>query len=82
MQKFRASIGAKLALIILISVLGALVLVTLASSWREVARYAEVKQRELDATAKIFASTISESLAAGKKPEALFTLRAIARLPH
>ncbi len=82
MQKFRASIGAKFALIILISVLGALVLVTLASGYREVARYSEAKQNELEATAKIFASTISESLAAGKKPEALFTLRAIARLPQ
>ena len=82
MQKFRASIGAKFALIILIAVLGALVLVTLASGYREVARYSEAKQNELEATAKIFASTISESLAAGKKPEALFTLRAIARLPQ
>ncbi|NNF78787.1 MAG: response regulator [Rhizobiales bacterium] len=82
MQKFRASIGAKLALIVLMSVLGALMLVTLSSTWREVARYSDAKQHELSATAKIFASTISESLAAGKKTEALFTLRAIARLPQ
>ncbi len=82
MQKYRTSIGAKFALIILISVLGALMLVTLASGYREVARYSEAKHSELEATAKIFASTISENLAAGKKNETLFTLRAIARLPQ
>ena len=82
MQKYRTSIGAKFALIILISVLGALMLVTLASGYREVARYSEAKHSELEATAKISASTISENLAAGKKNEPLFTLRAIARLPQ
>ena len=82
MKKLRSSIGAKLALTVLISVLGALLLMTAASSWREVVRYSEVKQQELDATAKIFASTIAEYVAAKDKNQTLRALRAIARLPQ
>ncbi|MEM7425462.1 MAG: ATP-binding protein [Pseudomonadota bacterium] len=81
MQKFKSSIGAKLALTVLVSVLGALLLMTAASTWREVVRYSETKRQEMDATAKIFASTVADHVAAKDKVATLKALRAIARLP-
>ena len=78
---FRKSIGAKLAATVLISVLGALFLMTAASTWHEVTRYSDAKQRELDTTAKIFASTISDHVADQDKTQTLKALRAIGRMP-
>ena len=77
----RSTIGRRLASVVLIAIATTILLVTLANSWREATRYAAVKTSEIEGTAHVFASAVSDGVAAGDRVAVLKTLRAIARIP-
>ncbi|MCA3627274.1 MAG: response regulator [Methylobacterium sp.] len=75
------TIRARLLLLIVLAITSATLIVSVASVRREVLRFTEAKQAELEATAQVFASAAAEAVANGNRGEALRVLRAMARIP-
>ncbi len=84
MQAFsrnHTSLRTRLTTLVIVAIFGAVTIVTISSVWREITQYREGKYAELNATANVFASAIGNHVALENKPEALNSLRGIARLP-
>ncbi len=82
MTLFRArTIRSKLALLIAASVGTAVILSFTVSSYREVSRFGEAKQAELDATADVLAAAVADAVANGNRTTAMQALNAIGRIP-
>ena len=77
----RSTIRRKLISIVLVGIATTIVLVTLANSWREAARYAQVKNAEITGIAHVFASAVADAVAAKDRTAILKPLRAIGRIP-
>ena len=77
----RSSIRRKLVTVVLAGITTAILLATLANSWREAQRFGAVKRAEIEGTAHVFASTVADAVAAGDRIGTLKTLRAIGRIP-
>jgi two-component system sensor histidine kinase BarA len=76
------TIRAKLALVVAASV-GAAVLIAFGiGGYRELSRFAEAKQAEMQATAEILAVSAAEPVAAGDRSSARRALNAIGRIPN
>jgi len=82
LSKRRTSLRNQLALLVVIAVLGAVMLSTASFVWRNVAQYGADRTRELEASAIVFAATISAPVAAGDRRATLEALRAIGEMPH
>ncbi|MEM7299829.1 MAG: ATP-binding protein [Pseudomonadota bacterium] len=81
-MRFRNSIAAKLAFTVVFTVCMTMVMMSGFSVWQETQRYSTVKKNELEATARVFASSVSNALRDGDLQQTLNSLRAIAHLPH
>ncbi len=77
----RSTIGRKLISIVLIGIATTILLATLANSWREAARYSEVKSAEITGIAHVFASAVADAVAAKDRTAILKPLRAIGQIP-
>lgn len=65
----------------IVAIFGVVTIVTVSSVWREVTQYRAGKIAELNATANVFASAISDHVATGNEQATLNTLRGITGLP-
>ena len=77
----RSTIQRKIISIVLIGITTTILLVTLANSWRETARYSEVKTAEITGIAQVFASAVADAVAANDRTAIMKPLRAIGRIP-
>ncbi|MFN7319797.1 MAG: ATP-binding protein, partial [Methylobacterium sp.] len=75
------TIRARLLLLIVLAITSATLIVSIASVRREVLRFTQAKQTELEATAQVFASAAAEAVTNSNRGEALRVLRAMARIP-
>ncbi len=75
------SIRAKLAVLIAASVGAAVILAFGIGSYRELTRFGEAKRSELEATARVLATTVSDAVADGDTAAARRALHAIGRIP-
>jgi two-component system sensor histidine kinase BarA len=76
-----STIRRKLISIVLVGIATTILLVTLANSWREAARYSEVKTAEITGIAHVFASAVADAVAAKDRTAILKPLRAIGQIP-
>lgn len=77
----RRTIGGKLNRLVLISVGIALIVVASLSCWGEAKRFMRYKREVMVATAQVFASAVSNSVAAGDQTAVLRAIRGVARVP-
>ncbi|MDA7946774.1 MAG: ATP-binding protein [Hyphomicrobiaceae bacterium] len=77
----RSTIRRKIISVVLIGIITTILLVTAANSWRETARYLEVKTAEITSTANVFASAVADAVAARDRIGVLKPLRAIGKIP-
>ncbi len=77
----RSSIRRKIIGVVLTGIVTTILLVTAANSWRETARYLEIKTAEITGTANVFAASSADAVAAGDRIGVLRTLRAIGKIP-
>ena len=77
----RSSIRRKIIGVVLTGIVTTILLVTAANSWRETARYLEIKTAEITGTANVFAASSADAVAAGDRIGVLKTLRAIGKIP-
>ncbi len=75
------TLRSRLTLLVVVAILGAVVVATGSSVWREIRVYEAETQARLDALATIFASAIAEPVNDGDEQAVYTSLRAIARLP-
>lgn len=75
------SLRSRLTTLVIVAIFGAVTIVTASSIWRETAQYGVGKNAELNASAEVFASAISEYVETGDRQATLNTLRAITHLP-
>ena len=78
----RRTIGGKLNRLVLLSVAIALVFGAGLSCWGEAKRFLRSKREVMVATAQVFASAASSSVAAGDETAVLRAIRGVARVPH
>ncbi|HVZ99466.1 MAG TPA: EAL domain-containing protein [Caulobacterales bacterium] len=76
------SLNRKLTLIVVTAVMAAVCLIAIGSLWQEARRHTQAKLDYLSATASVFGSATSESLARADQRAALEALRGVARAPH
>ena len=81
MDNHQNSLRGRLTLLVVISIFGAVTVVTASSVWREIGQYGAGKTAELQASATVFAAAISEPMLVGDREQTLEALRAIARIP-
>ncbi len=81
LRKKTTSLRSRLTTLVIVAIFGAVTIATVSSVWREVTQYRQSKFAELSATANVFASAISDYVAAGNQPQTLKALRGIARVP-
>ena len=75
------SLRSRLTTLVVVAIFGAVVIVTVSSIWREAIQYRDGKYAELNATANVFASAISEHVSNGDKPKTLDALHDIEQIP-
>ena len=80
-RKRKESLRSRLTLLVMISIFGSVAVVTASSIWRETEQNGAAKYAELDASAQVFASAISEQVALKNRQETLNALRAISDIP-
>ncbi|MEE2690827.1 MAG: ATP-binding protein [Pseudomonadota bacterium] len=71
----------RLTTLVVVSIFGAVGIVTASSVWREFAQYGTGKTTELQASAIVIASAVADELRAGDREAALNTLRPISHVP-
>ncbi len=81
MLKTGSSLRSRLTALVIVAIFGVVSIVTISSVWREVTQYREGKLAELNATATVFASAISEHVASANRQETLHALRGVTRIP-
>jgi two-component system sensor histidine kinase BarA len=77
----RRSIGRKITFVVLIAVMASVVTATGYFLWRQTADALESRERQLTATANVFASVISEHVKSDNRNGVLRALRAIGKMP-
>ena len=75
-----ASLRTRLTALVVFAVFGAIAFATMSSIWRDIVQYRESKHAELNATASVFASAISDHVSSGNKQQTLNALRGIKQI--
>jgi len=75
------SLRSRFTTLVIVAIFGAVVIVTISSVWRETTQYSAGKHAELNASASVFASAISEYVDKNDRQQALGALRAIGNIP-
>ena len=69
-------------MLVIVAIFGAVLVVTISSVWREATQNRALRISELNATANVFASSISGYVDEDDKPSTLNALRAIGQIPN
>ncbi|MEL7487790.1 MAG: ATP-binding protein, partial [Pseudomonadota bacterium] len=81
MEQQQNSLRGRLTLLVVIAIFGAVTVVTASSVWREIGQYGAGKTAELQASATVFAASISGDVADNNREDTIAALRTIARIP-
>lgn len=75
------TLRSRLATLVIVAIFGSVAIATVASVWREVVLYSVREAAELDATAQVFASAISDHVSRRDVAAASDALAAVSRIP-
>jgi len=82
MKRLTNSIRGKLAATVILAVVFAMLIATLATAWRDADRRYQYMVNELDAIAATLAASVSEPLATGARRNVVNALRAVRQMPR
>ena len=82
MDRRAKSLRSRLTVLVIVAIFGAVLVVTGSSVWREATQNRALRFAEMNATANVFASAISEFVAEGDRQNTLNSLRAVSQIPN